>query len=102
MNRQEDARNAKRRRGKEKWRSGERNVEGDVIPTGTKRSGGISQILQTANWQLASSGTTSLCLTAICYLTNFAVLRRLLMAGETPPTRVRNYLLCLPRVPAVS
>ena len=44
------AKNAKMRRGKGKWQSGGRNVESDVIPTVAKRSGGISQLLDTGNW----------------------------------------------------
>ncbi|GEM_PF-5277355 len=44
------AKNAKRRRGKGKWRSGDADAEGDVIPTGAKRSGRISQPVPTADW----------------------------------------------------
>ena len=45
------AKNAKTRKGKGKWQSRERNAKNDVIPTGAKRSGGISQLLVTANWE---------------------------------------------------
>jgi hypothetical protein len=49
------AKNGKTRRGKGKWQSRERNAKNDVIPTGTKRSGGISQLLVTANWELVTA-----------------------------------------------
>ena|GEM_PF-3006319 len=47
------AKNAKRRRGKGKWRRVDRDANGDVIPTGAKRSGGISQPLVIGNWLLS-------------------------------------------------